>query len=135
MWEVRPARQEDHDAVVRLWESSGLGRTTEAEWKAIVGGTCASLLVAAEGGAVIGAAVAAYDGWRAFLYHVAVSPGQRRRGVAAALMDAAEKTLRGQGAGRIFALVNERMTDGLALCAAGGYEPEGDLAFVKSLAD
>ena len=89
--------------------------------------------MAEEQGAVIGAGVAAFDGWRAFVYHVAVAPTHRHQGVGTALIKAAEREVRRRGARRIFALVNETMTDGLALCAGNGYEPEGDLVLVKEL--
>ena len=131
MWQIRPARQEDHDSALTLWSNAGMGRASEEEWRAIIAGPSATLLVAAEGGKLIGTAVTSYDGWRAYVYHVAVDPGARQRGVAKALMAEAEKQLRQRGARRIFALVNENNTAGLALCAAAGYEPEGDLAFVR----
>jgi ribosomal protein S18 acetylase RimI-like enzyme len=135
MWQIRAARPEDHDAVISLWEDDGLGRTTENEWQAIVGGACASLFVAEEDGVILGAGVTAFDGWRAYIYHVAVARSHRRRGVARSLMSEGEAKLRKLGARLVFALVNDRMTDGLALCAAAGYELEGDVAFVKTLAN
>ena len=133
MPQIRRAQQQDHDAVERLWEAVGLGRTSEEEWRAITAGSGATLLVAEEGDEVIGTAVTAFDGWRAYVYHVAVTPAQQQRGVARALMEAGEDVVRRQGARRIYALVHEENTAGLALCASSGYEPEGDIAFVKEL--
>ncbi len=75
--------------------------------------------------------VAAFDGWRAYLYHVAVVPEHRGEGLAKLLMDEAVTGLRAAGARRAFALVNEKNTAGLALCATMGFEPEGDVAWVK----
>ena len=75
----------------------------------------------------------AYDGWRAFLYHLAVSTEARRRGIGRALMAEGESRLRAKGARLIFALTKESMTDGIALLGASGYEPDGDIAFVKAL--
>jgi len=130
--DIRAARTSDREAVQALWASAGLDPASDREWDVLVAGGCASLLVADDGGQILGAAVVAYDGWRAFVYHLAVSAEARRQGVGSALMAEAERTLRQKGARLIFALVNERMTDGLALLAASGYEPDGDLAFVKS---
>jgi ribosomal protein S18 acetylase RimI-like enzyme len=134
MLSMRPARQEDRDAVVRLWEAAGFGETTDEEWQALAAGGNDSVIVADEDGRIGGTAVTAFDGWRAFLYHVAVDPASRRRGLAKALMTEAEQQMRSRGARRLFALVNENNTAGLALCAASGYEPEGDVAFVKEIA-
>jgi ribosomal protein S18 acetylase RimI-like enzyme len=130
---VRPARSEDHDTILRLWETCGLGQTTEDEWRAITSGSPDMLLIAEEDGALVGAIVASFDGWRAFVYHLAVAPEMRRRGIGRVLIEEAERQLKARGARRIFALVNERNTEGIALCVATGYEPEGDVAFVKEL--
>jgi ribosomal protein S18 acetylase RimI-like enzyme len=99
-----------------------------------VQGGCASLLVAEEDGQIVGAGVIAYDGWRAFLYHVAVAANQRRRGIGSALMAAGEEQLMARGARAIFAIVKEDMTDGIALLGASSYEAEGEVVFVKTLA-
>lgn len=133
MWQIRRAQDSDRDPVLRLWDTVGLGRTTDDEWSAITTGDRNTVLVAEENGAIVGAGVATYDGWRAYIYHVAVAPDQRQRGIARALMAEAEQHLVRQGARRVYALVNEDNTAGLALCAGSGYEPEGDIAFVKEL--
>lgn len=133
MWKLRAARENDHEAVVQLWEAAGMGMTTEDEWHALTIGPYARVLLAEEDGKVVGAAVTAFDGWRAFLYHVAVDPGKRRRGIAKALIAEAEVLLRGKGARRMFALVNENNAPGLGLCGVVGYQPEGELVFVKEL--
>ena len=130
---IRLGRPEDHDVVMALWMDAGLGTVREAEWQAITSGGPTRLLVADDEGAVYGAVIAAYDGWRAFLYHAAVASEHRGSGTAAALLTAAENDLKHRGAERVFALVHQSQTDGLALCAAHGYEIEGDLAFVKTL--
>ncbi len=64
-----------------------------------------SLLVAEIGGAIVGALIAAWDGWRGNMYRLAVREGHRREGVATALTRAGEDYLRGRGAGRVTALV------------------------------
>jgi transitional endoplasmic reticulum ATPase len=133
MVEVRTAGNEDRDTVMRLWEESGLGSTRVAEWSTITAGSCARLLVAELDGTVRGAGVASYDGWRAFIYHLAVAKEYRRHGIATAILAEAEADLKRRGAEQIFALVNQSNTDGLALAAANGYEPEGDIAFIKLL--
>jgi len=132
-WHVQPASQEDRAAVAALWRSTGLGSVDDVEWRALVAGPCARLFIAREGHSVVGTAVAAFDGWRAYVYHVAVTPARTGEGIAQALMAHAEDELRGQGARRVYVLVDQANTAGYALCCAAGYEPEGDVALVKQL--
>ena len=133
MPEFRAAHTEDRESVNKLWQAGDMVTASDDQWRAITSNGCARLLVAEEDGVIVGAAIAAYDGWRAFIYHVAVAPQHRRHGLATALLSEAEGEVRQRGADRIFALVHESRTEGLALCAASGYEMEGDRAFVKNL--
>jgi ribosomal protein S18 acetylase RimI-like enzyme len=131
---IRPAVHADHDAVVALWESAGLGRTATDEWEALIGGPTSAVLVAEAGGAIAGAGVATFDGWRAYIYHVAVSPRHRREGVGHDLMEEAEQYLVSAGARFVYVMVHEENTEGLALVGANGYLPDGDLVLTKPLA-
>jgi len=134
MSHIRPARDDEKDQILQLWSDSGLGLTTDPEWDAITTGPGARIFVADNQGRVIGTAIAAFDGWRAYIYHVAVAPGHRGEGLGQELMSHTEGILRRRGASRVYVLVNEANTAGLALSATMGYEPEGDVAFVKELA-
>ena len=133
MAEIRPAQAADHDQTLRLWRDAGLGTMTEAEWHAVIASPTSILLVAEEDAAIVGAAIAAFDGWRAYIYHVTVAPSYRRRGLARALMSGAETLLAQAGAQRVFAMVHQENPAGLALSAIMGYEPEGEVILVKEL--
>jgi len=133
MLEFRAARAQDHNAVSQLWQAGDLVVPSDDQWRAITSDGSARLLVAEEDGSIVGAAIAAYDGWRAFAYHIAVASAHRRHGVGAALLAEVEEDVRRRGAERIFTLVHESRTEGLALTASCGYEMEGDRAFVKDL--
>jgi ribosomal protein S18 acetylase RimI-like enzyme len=65
----------------------------------------AALLVAEREGEIVGALVAAWDGWRGNMYRLAVRDGHRREGIALALTRAGEDYLRRCGARRVTALV------------------------------
>jgi ribosomal protein S18 acetylase RimI-like enzyme len=65
----------------------------------------AALLVAERDGEIVGALIAAWDGWRGNMYRLAVRDGHRRQGIGLALTRAGEEYLRGCGARRITALV------------------------------
>jgi GNAT superfamily N-acetyltransferase len=131
MSEIRMATAADEEAVREIWKSAGLESASEFEWQALLGNPRTSLILAEDAGRVIGAAIAAFDGWRAFVSHVAVIPVHRQMGVATDLLKAAEGNVRERGARRIYAIVDQTMTDGLALCTNNGYEPEGDVVLVK----
>jgi ribosomal protein S18 acetylase RimI-like enzyme len=133
MWRIRRGREEDYDAVVGLWVNAGLGEPTDDEWRAITIGSCARLLVADEDGRVLGAGVVAFDGWRAYIYHIAVNREERNRGVGRGIIAAAEQHVRHEGGTRMFAFVHQENEAGLALTASSGYVSEGDIGFVKEL--
>jgi len=64
-----------------------------------------ALLLAEGDHRILGALIAAWDGWRGNLYRLAVHREHRRSGVGLALVRAGEEHLRRQGATRITALV------------------------------
>jgi ribosomal protein S18 acetylase RimI-like enzyme len=132
-WAVRPAVHDDRSAVLKLWESVGLTGADENEWQSLTHGAAAKLLVSHEDGHLAGTVVVAFDGWRAYIYHVAVAPFARGRGLARVLLAEAEADLRSQGARRAYVEVSDANTAGLALCTSSGFEPEGDIALVKEL--
>ena len=130
---IRRAERSDRAPVLSLWEEAGLERTEEDEWEALIAGPHNRALVAQEGDAIVGTAVATFDGWRAYIYHVAVAAGARQRGLGQELMNAAEVHLRDSGARRIFIEVHAENTAGLALAAVSGYLPEGDIVLEKEI--
>lgn len=131
---IRPVEGRDRSALLALWEQAGLSPTAPDQWEALTGAGTSVVLVAERDGDVIGSAVASFDGWRAFVYHVAVAPAARRQGVAHELMQAAEQYLLAAGARYVYVTVHEQNTEGLALVAATGYLPEGELVLAKRLA-
>lgn len=56
-----------------------------------------SVLVAEDGGAIVGSIMHGYDGHRGWLWGVAVAPSHRRQGLGAALVRAAEAELTARG--------------------------------------
>lgn len=84
----------------------------------------ADVLVAENDTGLVGAAVASFDGWRAYMYHVAVDPVSRHHGVAGASMGEVQSILARKGARAIYVLEHEANTQGLALVAAAGYQPD-----------
>jgi ribosomal protein S18 acetylase RimI-like enzyme len=106
---VRRCQQADVAAVLDLWaqarseHASTPDRLEDVEF--LVADSPAALLVAERGGEIVGALIAAWDGWRGNMYRLAVREGHRRQGIGLALTRAGEEYLWGCGARRITALV------------------------------
>lgn len=131
--ELRLATRDERAVVGELWEEAGFPRVTDDEWNALFDASGSAVLLATSKGQVVGAAVASFDGWRAYVYHVAVDASVRHRGVGQALVGEAERQLAAAGARNVFAAVHEENRAGMALVAGRGYLPEGELVFVKRL--
>jgi ribosomal protein S18 acetylase RimI-like enzyme len=126
---IRHARPDELDGLLEFWrraaegtsisdDRTGVGRLLERDPEA--------LLVAEFPGEerIVGTVIAGWDGWRSHLYRLAVDPEYRRRGVARALLDAAEERFRALGGRRGDAMVLDRNELGRSAWQAAGYAPE-----------
>ena len=90
---IRTFRKRDRDAVVALWEATGLAKPwldLHAEIREKCRRDRDLFIVATERGTIVGAVMGAYDGRRGWVYHLAVAPERQRRGVGNAMMAALE---------------------------------------------
>lgn len=106
---VRRCEQGDLPGVLALW---GQARSEHAstpdrvdDVERLVAESPAALLVAERDGEIVGALIAAWDGWRGNMYRLAVRDECRREGIGITLTRAGEEYLRRCGAGRVTALV------------------------------
>ena len=74
-----------------------------------------------------------YDGFRGWVYHLAVHPGFRRRGVGRELMHAAEERLREHGCPKLNLQVRAHNRTVVAFYRALGYSEEGHVSMGKLL--
>ncbi len=106
---VRRGETRDLPAVLALWQSerSEHASTPDSsdDVQLLITDSPGALLVAERDGEIVGALIAAWDGWRGNMYRLAVRDDRRRRGVGLALIRAGEEYLRGRGARRVTALV------------------------------
>ena len=106
---VRQGRADDVPAVLELWvqERSGHASTSDRreDVERLIADSPAALLVAERDGEIVGALIAAWDGWRGNMYRLAVRDEHRREGIGLALTRAGEDYLRRCGARRVTALV------------------------------
>jgi ribosomal protein S18 acetylase RimI-like enzyme len=106
---VRQCQAGEAPTVLELWQQA---RSEQAsipdrleDVERLAGESPAALLVAERDGEIVGALIAAWDGWRGNMYRLAVRGDSRRQGIGLALVRAGEDYLRRCGARRITALV------------------------------
>jgi ribosomal protein S18 acetylase RimI-like enzyme len=92
-----------------------------------------SVLVAEIDGDVVGAVIAGFDGVRGWIYHLAVAPAHRRRGIATRLMRGAEAALRAHGCSKINLQVRATNQSVVAFYRTLGYQLEERLSMGRAL--
>jgi ribosomal protein S18 acetylase RimI-like enzyme len=135
--EIRRGTPADIDAVLAVWRA---GRSAAAATPDTPAGLAAllardpdALLVAeAPGEGVVGALIAGFDGWRATMYRLAVTPPQRRQRIGSALVAAGHERLAALGAVRVSALVGDEHA-ALSFWRAAGYARDDVHRLVRDL--
>jgi ribosomal protein S18 acetylase RimI-like enzyme len=132
---IRSGEQQDIEQVLQLWEAAGSPPSvtdSEAGLRVLLATDPDALLVADACGVLLGSLIAAWDGWRASFYRLAVDPGRRREGIATALLHEGERRLRARGAIRLTAIVASGDTVATGFWQAAGYTRQPDQArFVR----
>jgi ribosomal protein S18 acetylase RimI-like enzyme len=135
--EIRPYDDADRDAVIALWREvfpdapAHNDPARDIERKLSVQREL--VFVAALDGALIGTAMAGFDGHRGWVYYLAVSPPHRRRGVGSALMRRAERDLAAFGCGKLNLMVRRSNDAVVDFYRALGYETEDRISMGKLL--
>jgi ribosomal protein S18 acetylase RimI-like enzyme len=128
---VRTCRPEEASSVLELWLQSRSEHATTSDRlddvQRLLSEELGSLLVANADGVILGALIAAWDGWRGNMYRLAVRSEHRRRGIGLALIRAGEEHLRRQGARRITALVAYEDEVASAFWESAGYPQDREI--------
>ena len=141
MADIRLFTMDDYDKVYTLWLScAGMGlnnlddsREGIEKYLARNPETC---FVAEEDGNIAGVIIAGNDGRRGYIYHTAVSPDYRRRGIGSKLVDEALKALKELGINKVALVVFSRNENGNAFWEKVGFNVRDDLTYRnRSLAD
>ncbi len=134
---IRSFRESDRAPLGRLWsEVFPDDRPRNAPDRMIDGALKAHpemLLIAQIDGALVGAVIAGFDGVRGWIYHLAVAPAHRRRGIATLLMRAAEAALQSLGCSKINLQVVETNASVVAFYRSLGYRVEERISMGRSL--
>jgi predicted N-acetyltransferase YhbS len=135
-WSVRPATDDDYDAIVEVWRRSGMdvrlsGREGRSAYRLQLARFADSYLVAVDGAAVIGVVLGTHDHRKGWSNRLAVHPAYQRRGVAAALVGACESALRRHGLGIVAALVEPDRRTSASLFRSLGYATDVPLTYFR----
>lgn len=138
---IRKMKIKDYDAVYSLWRScKGMGLNNLDDSREGIGKflqrnpeTC---LVATNDSSILGVIMVGNDGRRGYIYHTAVHPGYRKRGIAKKLVDVALDELSALGINKVALVVFERNETGNEFWESQGFTVRNDLVYRnKSLAD
>jgi ribosomal protein S18 acetylase RimI-like enzyme len=83
---------------------------------------------------IVGAVLGGFDGRRGMMYHLAVDPSHRRRGIGEALMAELERRLVEKGCIRYYLLVTTDNEDAIRFYEARGWDRMDLYAYGKDLA-
>lgn len=138
MVDYRYATAVDAEAVLELWsraaEDAGRPADDAAAISRVIDRDPQALELAMDGDAIVGTLLSGFDGWRCGLYRLAVDPAYRRQGIAATLLDSAERRLAALGVSRVSAMVLDENELGAGFWRAHGYTPQSDWSrWVKPL--
>jgi ribosomal protein S18 acetylase RimI-like enzyme len=132
---IRPGTAADVPAVLDLWQAADAEPTHTddlASLTQLIAHDPAALLLAEDGGTVVGSVIAGWDGWRGSIYRLVVAPGHRREGLGRHLLAAAEERLQDAGTVRAQAIVVEIDAQATSFWKASGWEQQAErLRFVK----
>ena len=130
--QIRPCSERDRPGVIALWEKVFPDDPPHNAPAKVFDAKLAMhddmLFVATDAGAVIGTAMAGYDGHRGWLYTVAVTSDCRRRGVGTALVRHAVDALRVAGCTKVNLQIRATNTAVRGFYESLGFETEERLS-------
>jgi ribosomal protein S18 acetylase RimI-like enzyme len=118
---------EDAAGIITLWSDVFAGDPPWNEPSAMLERKLAVddlVFVARSGDRVVGTVLGGYDGVRGWIYHLAVAPADRRRGIATRLMHEVERALSARGCLKINLQVRATNAAVVAFYRTLGYELE-----------
>jgi ribosomal protein S18 acetylase RimI-like enzyme len=128
---LRLMQAEDHAALMVLWQASNGVILRASDTPEAMAGFLAqnpdTSWVATKNDTIIGSIMAGQDGWRGYLYHVAVHPQWRRQGIGTQLVDKAVAALRSHGIPRIHCLVKQDNTEAQTFWQKRGFTRRDDV--------
>jgi N-acetylglutamate synthase len=123
---IREFRVSDYDQVISLWLECRLVRNKKSVSKEMLQVKSKRdpqlfLVCLDSGGNIVGTVMGAWDGWRGWIYKLAVTRSLRRSGLGSRLIEEITKRLNESGAGIVRAIVKKNNAPSLSLFAKMGY--------------
>jgi ribosomal protein S18 acetylase RimI-like enzyme len=117
----------DLQAVLNLWRTAGTGiQLSPSDHPEEIHKKLQRdpdlFLVAEEESRIVGAVLGGFDGRRGMVYHLAVHPSLRRRGIGRALMGELESRLREKGCLKYYLLITHDNAEGMDFYRELGWE-------------
>lgn len=128
---LHPLHESDYPKLIKLWTAAGgidvrQTDTPEALAKFLFRNPTCNFAAYA-GTRLIGAVLAGHDGWRGYLYHMAVKPDYRERGIGAQLVNAAVGAIKKEGIAKVHCLVKRNNLIAQQFWEACGFELRDEL--------
>ena len=134
--ELRAYKDGDGDRLRTFWLACGVKirpGDDDASLRAFAARNPDLFILAEENGHLVSSALAGWDGRRGWLYHVAVHPDERRRGLGRELVAEAEQRLRALGCPKLNLIVWDDNTYAMQFWEALGYRREKTVEYAKEL--
>jgi ribosomal protein S18 acetylase RimI-like enzyme len=137
---IRPVREDELSDVLKMWREADVTPPSISDsiegLTRLIAEPAAILLVAEVDERIVGSVIGGCDGWRGNIYRLAVTPDQRRRGIARRLVMEVSALLFAKGAARLSALVEREHPWAIGFWESmreAGYE--NDARFARYIAD
>ncbi|MEJ1089920.1 GNAT family acetyltransferase [Microbacterium sp. Mu-80] len=123
--QIRTFTAADTEPVVALWDEAGLIRPwndARADIQRMLAVWPGLLIVAEDGGTIVGSVMGGYDGHRGWLYYLATAAGRRGEGIGRMLVEEAERRLIALGCPKVQLMVRPGNEIVFAFYDQVGYE-------------
>lgn len=136
MADIGPLTETEIPAATALWVAAGLTRPwndAAADARRAVAAPAATIFAARENAILIGTVMTGHDGHRGWVYYLAVAASHQRRGIARALMAAAEAWCTAAGMPRLNLMVRAGNDPVLGFYGRIGYRQSDVVVLQKDL--
>lgn len=134
---IRAFHESDEEQVIALWRTAFAADPPWNEPTEIIRRKLEVqrdlFLVGELDGRIVATVIAGYDGFRGWVYHLAVATEERRRGLGRAMTKEAEKKLRARGCPKVNLQVRARNADVVDFYRKIGYSVEEHTSMGKLL--
>lgn len=135
---IRPMKISDHKQAYKLWLScKGMGLNDLDDSKEgtekFLDRNPETCFVAEEKGKIIGTILAGNDGRRGYIYHTAVSPEYRHKGIATKLVEEVMAAFKTLGINKTALVVFSKNKEGNAFWEKNGFTERDDLIYRNKL--